>query len=63
MKLMEDGGPRKMPENEKGNAGYIKEVLNPMKKDAQEIKPKNRNLMNPNLKKRKVQGIKFEGDI
>ena len=35
MKLMEDGGPRKMPENEKGNAGYIKEVLNPMKKDAQ----------------------------
>jgi hypothetical protein len=33
-----------------------------MKKNADDLKPKNRSLMNPNQKKRRVPGVKFQGD-
>ena len=40
---------------------YVKEVLVGAKKNATEMKPKNRSLMNPMQRKRKQGGIKFEG--
>ena len=50
--------------NEKSDPSYVKEVLNPVKREMPELlKPKNRSLMNPNQKKRKAQGIKFECGI
>lgn len=60
---MEDDCKDKAPKNEKSDPIYVKEVLNPLKKDIQDVKPKNRNLMNPNLKKRQVKGIQFSGDV
>jgi hypothetical protein len=48
-----------MASGDRADPIYVKEVLNGMKKDAQDVKPKNRNLMNPNQKKRRQGGVKF----
>ena len=48
-----------MGSHSKADPEYIKEVLNPFKKDGLEFRPKNRSLLNPNQKRRKGAGIKF----
>jgi len=52
-----------MPNKDKMDVNYVKEVLNGnLKKNGAELKLKNRSLMNPNQKKRKQAGIKFNGE-
>ena len=49
-----------MGSHSKADPEYIKEVLNPLKKDGLEFRPKNRSLLNPNQKEGRVLGLNFK---